>query len=169
MAALANEATDVHVKYKEATARGAAGHEVDQGHDGIPSYIIPGSKEEANWLKWHPDNKRSKQRSFATGTTNAHYAAQHGDMTTLRKLVDADKSIIHSTDANGWTPLHEGARAGNKEVVKFLFEKGADVNARTNEGTGGSALWWVKKNLGSDNEMVAFLESLGAQEIGPEL
>lgn len=168
MAALENEGKDVHVKYKEATARGAGGHEVDQG-SGIPSYIIPGSEEETNWMRWHPNNKRSKQRSFATGSVNAHYAAQHGDLIGLQKIVEADKSVVNSTDANGWTPLHEGARSGNKEIVKFLFENGANVNARTGGGIGGTALWWTKQEHGPDHEMVSFLESLGAQDLGPEL
>jgi ankyrin repeat protein len=33
-----------------------------------------------------------------------------------------------------WSPpLHEGARAGHKEVVKFLYESGADINAKQME------------------------------------
>lgn len=168
MAALENEATDVHTKYKEATARGVGGHEIDQV-SGVPSYIIPGSAEEANWLLKHPNKKRSVQRSFATGSTNAHYAAQTGDLVGLQKLIEKDSSLVHSKDANGWTPLHEGARAGNKEIVKFLFEKGANVNERTDSGVGGTALWWAKKQYGKDHEIVSFLESLGAQDLGPEL
>jgi prolyl 4-hydroxylase len=44
---------DVHEKYREATARRAGGHEVDQAGD-LPKYIIPGTPEEANWRRRHP-------------------------------------------------------------------------------------------------------------------
>jgi len=45
--------SDVHKKYRDALSRGAGGHEVDQGGD-LPSYIVPGTPEEANWRRRHP-------------------------------------------------------------------------------------------------------------------
>lgn len=162
---------DVHQKYREAVARGVVGHEVDQvdDHDGLPPYVIPGTPEEANWRRYHPTGERSKQRSFATGTTVAHHAAQIGDLDAVKQAVEKDKKVITSTDANGWTPLHESARAGHKDVVKFLYESGADMNARTNGGAGGTVMWWAKRELGEDHEMIAYLESLGAMDAGPDL
>lgn len=80
-----------------------------------------------------------------------------------------NKTVVHSKDQNGWTALHEGARAGHEEVVKFLYEQGADVNARTGTGKGGSVMWWAEKNLGKDHPVVSYLESVGAEIIGPEL
>jgi ankyrin repeat protein len=65
-------------------------------------------------------------------------------------------------------PLHEGARAGQLEVVKYLVEQGADLNVKTG-GKGGSALWWAKQKLEEDHPVIAFLESYGALEIGPDL
>ena len=96
-------------------------------------------------------------------------------------------------------PLHEGARAGNLDVVRYLVEQGnsafcrflllsleanltfvsfsssssstfqgADINAKT-KGAGGSALWWAKQSLEDEDPVVAFLESIGALEIGPDL
>ena len=65
-------------------------------------------------------------------------------------------------------PLHEGARSGQLEIVKYLVENGADVNEKTG-GAGGTALWWAKKGLGDDHPLIAYLESLGALEIGPDL
>jgi hypothetical protein len=50
------EEGDVHEKYRDATARGVGGHEVDQAGD-LPSYIIPGTPEEANWRSRHPDGQ----------------------------------------------------------------------------------------------------------------
>jgi len=158
---------DVDKKYKESVARGHGGHEA--ASDGLPPYIIPGTPEETNWRRFHPNNKRSRQRSFSTGSTNTHYAAQTGNLDAVMAAVKKDKSVVNETDSNGWRPLHEAARGGHKEVVRYLYDSGADLNARTNDGNGGTALWWAKKSLGSDHEVVSYLESLGALDAGPEL
>ena len=54
------------------------------------------------------------------------------------------------------------------DVVKYLVEQGADINAKT-KGAGGSALWWAKQSLEDEDPVVSFLESVGALEIGPDL
>lgn len=66
--------------------------------------------------------------------------------------------------------LHaEAARGGHEEVVKYLFENGANLNERTNEGTGGTPLYWSTTKYGKDHPVTQFLESVGALNIGPEL
>jgi hypothetical protein len=52
--------------------------------------------------------------------------------------------------------------------VKYLVENGADLNEKTG-GSGGTALWWAKKGLEDEHPLIAYLESLGALEIGPDL
>lgn len=163
-----SEEGDVHEKYRDATARRAGGHEIDQIGD-LPSYIQPGSPEEANWRRRHPHGSRSQRNSFTTGSTPAHMAAQKGDLTSLAQAVEKDKSIIDAEDENGWKPIHEASRGGHTDVVKFLYKHGADVNARTSEGVGGTPLWWAKNIHGDDHPAVSFLERVGALSIGPEL
>lgn len=158
---------DVDAKYRDALARGAGGHEA-QDNSGIPSYIIPGTPEEANWKKRHPDGVKSKKKSFATGSTVAHLAAQSGDVDTLAQEISKKKDLINAKDSNGWQPIHEGARGGHLDVVKYLVENGADINAQTHS-KGGTALWWAKHQLDDEHPVVTFLESMGALEIGPDL
>ena len=64
--------------------------------------------------------------------------------------------------------LHEGARSGHIEIVRYLVENGADFNAKTG-ASGGTALYYAKQKFDADHPVVAFLESLGAAEIGPDL
>ena len=64
--------------------------------------------------------------------------------------------------------LHEGARGGHLEVVRYLVENGADVNATTGDN-GGTALYYAKKRFDADHPVIAYLESLGAVESGPDL
>jgi hypothetical protein len=118
-------------------------------------------------------------------------------MKALQQEVAKKKDVVRAKDGNGWTvrtcfcvigvescdlliftvclffsskfqPLHEGARGGHVEVVKYLIDNGADVNDRAGK-SGGTALWWAKRELGSDHPVIEFLENLGAVEIGPDL
>lgn len=159
--------SDVDQKYRDSLARGSGGHENEQ--NGLPAYIVPGTPEEAHWRASHPGGQKSKQKSFTTGSTPAHHAAQGGDLKTLKKEVSNMKELIHAKDSNGWQPIHEGARAGHLEVVKFLVENGADVNAMTHGDLGGTALYYAKKTFEDDHPIVAYLESIGGLDIGPDL
>ena len=56
------------------------------------------------------------------------------------------------------------------EVVKYLIEQGAEVNARTgHKGEGGTPLWWAKQVHDEEHEIVMFLTDVGALDMGPEL
>jgi len=171
---------DVDSTYRKAQAKGQGGHEND--NNGLPPYLIAGSPEEKNWRYSHPNYERPKrpvnerksalQRkmdTFATGSTLAHEAAQMGDVKMLKEIITADKSQVSQQDENGWQPIHEGARGGHEEVVKLLLKHGADMNARTNEGFGGTPLWLAEQEHGADHAVVQFLRAMGAESIGPEL
>ena len=54
------------------------------------------------------------------------------------------------------------------EVVRYLVENGADVNAKTGEN-GGTALYYAKQRFDEDHPIIALLESFGAIEDGPDL
>jgi len=159
---------EAHEKYRESLSRGIGGHENEA--DGLPSYIVPGSPEETHWRQTHPGGARSKRNSATTGSqqTIAHLAAQQGNMEALQTAVKKNKAAIKARDENGWTPLHEGARGGHIQVVKYLVENGADVNERTGEN-GGTPLFWAKDRLEPDHPVISYLESLGALDIGPDL
>jgi len=158
---------DVDEKYKEALAKGSGGHETD--NDGLPAYIIRGSEEEKHWRATHPNGQKTKKKaSFTTGSTGAHVAAQGGDIDTLKEVTKADEKLVVAKDANGWQPLHEGARGGHLEVVKYLVQSGADINAKTSEN-GGTALYYAKQKFDDEHPVVAFLEGIGALDIGPDL
>jgi len=163
---------DVDQKYRDALDRGSGGHETDNDNDGLPPYIIKGTPEEEHWRAQHPDGqskRKKKANTFTTGSTGAHLAAQGGDIESLKKALDDKKDLVTARDANGWQPLHEGARGGHLEVVRYLVENGADVNARTGNEKGGTALYYAKQKFDDEHPVVAFLEELGALEIGPDL
>jgi len=160
---------------KEA-AKGAqykqGGHEAEMS-DGLPSYIKRGTIEEERWLKSHGKKSSSPRKAhkqdFTTGSTPAHLLAQDGDAKQLGQVIDKLGHLLDAKDANGWTPLHEGARAGNEDVVKLLVDRGADINGRTREGKGETPLYLSIKDNGQDHPVSQLLLSLGGLSIGPDL
>lgn len=99
--------TAAHAKYRDSLARGHGGHENEMS-DGLPPYVVPGTPEETNWRKNHPEGFKSKRNSATTGSqqTVAHFAAQAGDLEQLQLHVKNNRSLVNAKDANGWTPLH---------------------------------------------------------------
>ena len=95
-------------------------------------------------------------------------AAQGGDIKALEREVAKNDKIVHTKDENGWTPLHEGVRGGHLDVVKYLISNGADPNVKTGTA-GGTALYWAKTSLEEDHPVIAFLESVGGVDVGPDL
>ena len=58
-----------------------------------------------------------------------------GDIQKLKKMVEEEGfRNINSQDDIGRSPLYKACRIGNFNVVKYLIEKGADVNAESKKG-----------------------------------
>lgn len=90
-------------------------------------------------------------------------------------------------DRNGWQPLHEASRSGKLDVLKLLLEVDMiddepnnqgrtfrrragklkiNVNVRTNNNTGFTALKIVEDNHGEDNECAQLLREVGGISLG---
>ena len=69
-------------------------------------------------------NKKSK-------SLDIWQAAVFGDLERIKEIVEKDPKIVNAKDKeDGQTPLHWVATQGHCEIVKYLIEKGADVNAK---------------------------------------
>ncbi len=78
-----------------------------------------------------------------------------------------DNDLLQRRDENGWQVVHEAVRAGHADVVRYLVEHGADIGATTNNG--GNLLWWARRTLDEDHEVIRYLVSIGAPEGDPDL
>ena len=65
--------------------------------------------------------------SDAKGTNALMYAALHGEMSIVRRLVERDAQV----NKTGWTPLHFAASNGHDEVVSYLLEHHAYIDAES--------------------------------------
>ena len=136
----------------------------------LPPYILPNSPEVKHWMSRNPSGWRKPSPSAAqVDSLSGHAAAAYNDMETLERLAAEKSRFLHAKDRNGWQPIHEAARACNKEIVEFLIKQGADLNARTHNGAGVTPLN-IAVNAHSANHPVSkYLTELGATNLGPEL
>ena len=86
----------------------------------------------------------------------------------LKKLAATHPGILLKADNNGWQPVHEAARSGNTKVLEYLIENGVDINARTNFGKGGNAVWWSEEQNGLDHPSTKLLKKAGGVRIAPQ-
>jgi ankyrin repeat protein len=75
-----------------------------------------------------------------------HIAAEAGDLTRVRALLDADPSLVHRSDRAGGTPLHRAVVGRRRAVVALLLDRGADVHAVHGAGL-GSRNGYAPENL----------------------
>ena len=64
-----------------------------------------------------------------------HEAVRGGNIQAVQRLVAADRSLLATKEADGSTPLHIAAQAGNLEMTKLLLDLGADVKLGDNENS----------------------------------
>src|SRR5579872_1940707 len=63
-----------------------------------------------------------------------HDAAQNGDVSRVRSLLQADPHLVNAKHNRDRMPLLYAAEKGHTEVVRLLLQKGADIGARNYEG-----------------------------------
>ncbi len=61
-------------------------------------------------------------------------AIRQGELAAVRRLVEADPSLARTPDEAGFTPLHIAATAGRVEIIDYLLQRGAPIEARTRGG-----------------------------------
>ena len=111
--------------------------------------------------------KRYVPSGKGDGRTALHQAAAKGNLERIEEMLSVNSAeIIHSKDENQWQPIHEAARGGHLDVLKYLIDMGADIGSKTSNG--GTPLWWARKVLDEDHEVVQYLLGIGAPDEGDE-
>ena len=116
-------------------------------------------EEEPAYVKVNPEvqtvldkyNFKANEKTVLGKATVLHEAAEEGDVAAVRTLIEVGGMDVDTVDGDGWTPLHYAADQKKLEVVTYLVEKGADVNALTNDEL-------------TPLDLVTFLESYKSEE-----
>ena len=82
----------------------------------------------------------------------------------MRYLVEELGANVNARDYNGFSPLHNAAARGDRELIEYLVERGADVTVLTRKGetTADMANGPVQR-VTVFPEIVALLERLGSK------
>ncbi|KOC69031.1 Ankyrin repeat domain-containing protein 49 [Habropoda laboriosa] len=60
-------------------------------------------------------------------------AAENGDLDKVKKLLTKNPRLLESTDKDGYTPLHRACYGNHVEIVEYLLQSGAQIDAKTND------------------------------------
>lgn len=104
--------------------------------------------------------------SFASFTGNLlpdnkhaiHKWSKQGKLKKLVLIINKNPQLVDSKDKYGWTPLQIAAARGHIDIVKYLVEKGADVNIVDTYGFSALHLAALK----GDNRVFEWLVDHGA-------
>ncbi|CUG79578.1 ankyrin repeat protein, putative, partial [Bodo saltans] len=77
--------------------------------------------------------RKSLIQEVDPGDTELHTAAQFGNVTAIKALLQLGAKLSAANDA-GTTPLFKAAQYGHAEAIQVLWELGADVGAPTLSG-----------------------------------
>jgi ankyrin repeat protein len=89
-----------------------------------------------------------------------HEAAAAGALERVKHLVDKNAGLAKSYSPDGFPVFALAAAFGHLPVARYLFEKGADVNAAATNGTGYNALTGAV--TGGHKEIAVWLLEIGA-------
>ena len=86
-------------------------------------------------------------------------ASKFGYLNIVKYLVEMKNADVDNTGYNNSTPLHYACQEGHLEIVKYLYSRGANLEAK--DGDGNTPL---HKAASSDIEIVKFLLLKGANK-----
>lgn len=78
------------------------------------------------------DQVRVKELVAANPQLAIFAASILGDVDELNALLTANRSLVGLLSEDGWTPLHLAAFFGKADAARLLLNKGALVNAKSN-------------------------------------
>lgn len=62
------------------------------------------------------------------------WAAENGELRTLKEILSRQPGLVHARDSDGYTPLHRAAYSNHINVIAYLLSLGANISAKTEMG-----------------------------------
>ncbi|XP_061171283.1 putative ankyrin repeat protein RF_0381 [Saccostrea echinata] len=73
-------------------------------------------------------------RTIYDGKTVLHLCCRKGKIDLCECLVKTYSQLPYAKDNNGHSALHDAALGGNVDLIRFLLERGLDINSTRNDG-----------------------------------
>jgi hypothetical protein len=73
--------------------------------------------------------------TFSAFTQDIFQASREGNLRQIKKLVRMSSDTVHAVNAQGFNPLMIACYRGQEKTAKLLVKSGADVNAKSPEGS----------------------------------
>jgi ankyrin repeat protein len=86
-----------------------------------------------SYSSWSAD-KSNDSESHNGEIGECFLRAWTGDLTKVKKCLEANPRLVKQKNIDGNTLLHQAALGSQKEVAALLISKGAEVNAENNKG-----------------------------------
>lgn len=67
-------------------------------------------------------------------TLNIWVAASDGQLDEVKKFIETDGLSPNAKDENGYTPVHAAASYGHMDLLRYLIDKGGDINVTDEDG-----------------------------------
>ena len=141
----------------------------DSNNEQLDDYLHRLEEEIELELDFH----EPEQETFSPTQKKVHAemlrsGAREGDEDLVTELLHERPAAVNDYDENGWTALHEAARAGHNHVAEILLDAGASVNMRSNLGVGATPLFLSIFNHGENHPCSQLLRSRGGVAIAPK-
>lgn len=107
---------------------------VDNLDDFDDDYLMTKVKKNVKAYLEIEDLKKKVNKKDKNGETELHHACKKDDLNYVKKLVEKCGYDINAVDNGGWTPLSEAVDYEQVEIIKYLVERGADLNTKSKEG-----------------------------------
>ncbi len=126
---------DNYIAIKKAISNGAdpqqvIENELNENEESLIFYAIH-NKCSYESIKLLIDNATDIFKTDAHGVSLLDEAIVSGDLFLVKYLVEKKEMDVNFTKrGSGFTPLMQAACYGYEEIVKYLLEKGADINAK---------------------------------------
>lgn len=126
----------------------------------LPPYIVEGSVVADNWYNKVADNNECEDYNQGEEEEYEDYTRHE----LINKIHRKDPNVF-TPDENGWLILHESSRIGDLEVLELVLEQGINVNTRTNDDEGCTALAIAVDEFGDEHSVVELLKEYGGVEM----
>ena len=100
--------------------------------------------------------------------TNLFHAAELGDLAALQKFVSQGQALTNRHTDNQQTALHYAAWGGNTNVIAWLLEQKADINALDAEGQSPLDVAWMPRSESAEALLLASGAKPGKELRPPE-